>query len=271
MTPSPAPKQSLGLRLNILTLRFARHWLRYALIFLGLYATLPFVAPTLMKLGLEGPARVLYMAYSPFCHQFAFRSFFLFGEQPAYPRAITGTSETPFESVIANDPIFYSHYAYWFRAYNSEVEPPANFPEQAEMVQFTPWYQFASRDFVGNDQVGYKVSLCERDVAIYLMMFLGGFLYSRPFVRRRLRPVPLLLYIFLGLGPIGIDGVSQLLGYPPFNLWEARETLPIFRVLTGAVFGFMTAWLVFPHFDISMRETREEIELKLANKGIVVK
>jgi hypothetical protein len=43
---------------------------------------------------------VLYTFYSPFCHQFAFRSLFLFGEQAAYPRSISRTDLIPFEEAV---------------------------------------------------------------------------------------------------------------------------------------------------------------------------
>jgi len=78
----------------------------------------------------------------------------------------------------------------------------------------------------------------------------------------------LLLYVFLGLGPIGLDGFSQLLGYPPFNLWPPRETLPVFRVLTGAIFGLMSAWLAFPYLELSMQDARRDIEAKLWRAGV---
>jgi uncharacterized membrane protein len=123
---------------------------------------------------------------------------------------------------------------------------------------------------VGNKEMGYKMALCERDMFIYAALLLGGILYSIPRVRRRLRPVPLWLYVFLGLGPIGLDGFSQLLGYPPFELWPARETLPQFRVLTGFIFGLMTAWLGFPYLDISMQSTRRQVERKLRSAGIKI-
>ena len=67
--------------------------------------------------------------------------------------------------------------------------------------------------------------------------------------------------------PIGIDGLSQLLGYPPFNFWPARETLPAFRIVTGVLFGLMNAWLGLPYLELSMRETREQIESKLKRAG----
>ena len=54
-------------------------------LFMALYVGLPFFAPTLMKAGVEIPARVIYTIYSPLCHQFGFCSFFLYGEQLFYP------------------------------------------------------------------------------------------------------------------------------------------------------------------------------------------
>lgn len=266
--PTVPAKKRTAIRLNILVLRLARSWLRVALVVIGIYTALPFVTPALMKLGIEGPARVLYSLYSPFCHQFAFRSLFLFGDQPAYPRALTGTSQTPFEVYAASDPTFVERYQYWYRYYTEEEPGPVT----VETLQdFTPWLQFAARDFVGNPQMGYKMTLCARDIAIYSGIFLGGLIYSRPQVRRRLRPVPLWLYALLGLGPIGIDGFSQLLSYPPFNLWPPRETLPIFRLVTGFIFGLMNVWLAFPYLEASFRETRDQLELKLAQVGIIVR
>jgi uncharacterized membrane protein len=243
----------MAVRLNRFVLWLSRHWLRVALIVIGTYAALPYVAPALMKLGLTEPARALYTLYSPFCHQFAFRSFFLFGEQAAYPRASTGSGLVPYETYVSTLPEF--------APARVTVWGPVG-----DVYSFSPGFQWASREFVGNERMGYKMTLCERDAAIYTAIFIGGVGFG--FVRRRLRPVPIALYILLGLGPIALDGVSQLLGYPPFNLWPPRETTPLFRVVTGALFGLMNVWLAFPHLEASMRETRREIEAKFARAGI---
>jgi uncharacterized membrane protein len=246
---APSQRSKTGLRLNRVVLAISRHWLRVALTILSIYVALPIVAPTLMHLGAEGPARAIYTIYSPFCHQFTFRSFFLFGDQPVYPRANAGSSWTPFET------------------YAADIEEFQNFTEADE---FTLDWTLTNKSYVGNKEMGYKMALCERDMFIYAALLLGGILYSIPRVRRRLRPIPLWLYVFLGLGPIGLDGFSQLLGYPPFELWPARETLPQFRVLTGFIFGLMTAWLGFPYLDISMQSTRRQVERKLRSAGIKI-
>ncbi|MCL4250465.1 MAG: DUF2085 domain-containing protein [Anaerolineae bacterium] len=248
MKAASEARPSTGRKLNMWLLKFSRHWLRGALIIIGLYAGLPYAAPVMMKVGLTAPARVLYTLYSPMCHQMAFRSMFIFGDQLFYPRAAAGTEMTPFE------------------AYAAHLEEFAS----VNLQGFDVGLIFAARDFVGNEQMGYKMTLCARDTAIYTFLFLGGLIYSIPYVRRRIRPVPIWLYIFLGLGPIGIDGVSQLLSYPPFSLWPVRETAPFFRVTTGAIFGLMNAWLAFPYLEQSFQETRRALEAKFARAGIAV-
>jgi uncharacterized membrane protein len=60
---------------------------RWLLIFgigFGALVILPFFAPWLMKVGLTGPARLIYSLYSLLCHQLPERSFFLFGSQIMY-------------------------------------------------------------------------------------------------------------------------------------------------------------------------------------------
>ncbi len=265
MTDKRETRKSFAVRLNRWVLQLSRHWLRAALVVIGLYAALPWVAPVLMAAGVTAPARVLYFVYGPFCHQFAFRSFFLFGEQSAYPRAIAGSELASYEDYITDSPEFDAALLNW-------VGRPGQ-SRFATVEDFDPalWsfdMQFASKDFFGSSRMGYKTTLCQRDVAIYAAIFLGGLIYSIPFIRRRLRPIPLLLYVFAGVVPIGIDGFSQMLGYPPFSLWEPRETLPTFRVATGIMFGLMTAWLVFPYLELSFRDTRLQVEDKFRRAGI---
>jgi hypothetical protein len=56
--------------------------LRWYAVFLGIsgvWVGLPWLAPVLMHLGLDEPARAIYAFYSLQCHQLPQRSFFLFG------------------------------------------------------------------------------------------------------------------------------------------------------------------------------------------------
>jgi uncharacterized membrane protein len=240
---NPSGDTSMAVRINRWTLGWARHWLRVVLFVIAIYVALPFVAPTFMRLSWTGAAELLYSLYSPLCHQLAFRSWFLFGEQPAYPRAIANVPGLrPFES------------------YAPDVAQTTG-----KAVDLSTWTQdlsIAARGFVGDERMGYKVAICERDVAIYAALLLGGLIYAIPSVRRHLRPAPIWLYVLLGILPIGIDGFSQLLSYPPFNLWPVRESSPAFRALTGALFGLMNAWLAFPYLEASARDLAADIKRK---------
>ena len=226
-------------RTNRLVLRLARHWLVIVLGFLLLYTGLSLTPPFLVKAGWPGAANIVHKVYAPLCHQFAFRSWFLFGDQFVYPREVAGSGLESFESYAAQDP----HFA------------------GMDLAVWSADLQLKSRSFQGNEQMGYKTALCERDVAIYGMMFLVGLLFAR--ARRWLRPAPLLLYVLLGLGPLGLDGFSQMFSYEPFALWPIRESLPHYRVITGALFGLMNVWLAFPYLEMSMNETRAAVNRKL--------
>jgi uncharacterized membrane protein len=247
MTYKTPPKSlSWAIKMNKLIHRMSRNWLRIVIVVLIVYVSLPFAAPTMMELGMEDSARFIYKIYGPFCHQFGFRSFFLYGDQAVYPRENTGTSLTPFESYV------------------SDLDDFA----KVDFEEFDIELIMAARLFIGNEQMGYKVTLCERDISIYIALLIGALIYSRPKIRRKIRPVPIWLYLFLGLAPIGLDGFSQLFGYPPFEIWPERETLPIFRVVTGSLFGIMNAWLAFPYLDRAFYDTCRDIEDKLFKVGV---
>ncbi len=237
-------------------LGFARNWLRIALIALALYISLPWAAPTLAKLGMSAPADVIYTLYSPFCHQFAFRSPFLFGEQAFYPRGAAGTGYTPFEAYASHSEAFLEQYRYWSGFYERPAPAPPGTVDG--LGNFSIAQQFAARHFIGDESFGYKTSLCARDLAIYTLIFVGGLIYSR--YRWRIRPLPFWLYVLAGLGPVGLDGFSQLLSYPPFEFWPVRETAPVFRIVTGGLFGLMSAWLGFPHIERSMHDLIETLD-----------
>ena len=218
----------------------SRHYLAVLNLFMLLYFGLPILAPVLMKAGATLPANVLYTIYKPLCHQFGFRSFFLFGEQPYYPLKEAGVAGVKtFEEVTGFQ----------------DLDNPAAFS------------RFEARQFTGNETVGYKMALCERDVAIYGSIFLFGILYA--VTGRRLKPLHWTLWLLIGLGPIGLDGFSQLFSQMNWQ-WLAsilpyRESTPLLRVLTGGLFGFTTAWFAFPYMEESMAETRQFFIKKFAS------
>lgn len=216
----------------------SKHYLLILNLVMFIYVGLPVLAPVLMEGGDTLPARVIYTIYSPLCHQFGFRSFFLFGEQPYYPLKEAGMNVIDFQTATGitglHDPVGYA--------------------------------RLQARQFEGNNTVGYKVALCERDVAIYAAILLFGLIFG--LTGRRLPPLHWAIWLLLGLGPIGLDGFSQLFSQFDWS-WLAtylpyRESTPFLRVLTGGMFGFFTAWFAYPNVEETMRETREFFVKKFA-------
>lgn len=197
-----------------------------------LYVGLPFLAPVLVKNGHESAARVIYAIYRPFCHQLAFRSWFLFGEQPYYPRELADIPGVlTYEEVTGND--------------STDLNK--------------------GREVIGNEDLGYKVALCERDIALYGSLLLFGIVFM--LTGRKIKALPWYLWVFLGIIPIGLDGGSQLFGFFGWDLpsWMIRESTPFLRTLTGSLFGLMTAWYLYPMIEETMRDTRVILSKKIAS------
>ncbi|HRE29345.1 MAG TPA: DUF2085 domain-containing protein [Anaerolineales bacterium] len=215
--------------------RLARHWLAVINFFVFIYVGLPFLAPVLMYAGQDRAARIIYTLYSPLCHQLASRSWFLFGEQAAYPK----------DQFIARTGI--------------------DLDSTPGMLQ--------ARAFVGDATFGFKTAFCQRDIAIYGAILVVGLLYAVPAVQRWLKPMPVWLWVVLGLGPIALDGFSQLFSSYPytaipvisdiFAFLPERESTPELRTLTGLIFGASCAWLAFPYLRESFTEMKDQLAEKL--------
>ncbi len=214
-------------RSDSLSLWLSRHYLALFNTFVFIYLLIPFMAPVFMKVGADKPAAVIYKAYSFVCHQFAFRSWFLFGEQAVYPRAEAGMHGL----------ITYQ-----------------------QATGLNGYDLLAARAFIGNAQMGYKVALCERDVAIYGGILLFGIAFALS--RRKIKSLHWLIWIILGILPIAIDGFSQLFSQPPLNFIPLRESTPFLRTLTGFLFGFLSAWFGYPYVEASMQENHKYLEGK---------
>ncbi len=71
------------------------HWLFAVNVVVGVFVGLPVLAPILLALGYQEPASAIYAAYQVVCHQWAFRSFFLFGPEWEYGRSTLGALVGP--------------------------------------------------------------------------------------------------------------------------------------------------------------------------------
>ena len=198
--------------INRIAIGFARHWLAFFNIVVALFVLLPFLAPALMHVGATGAANLIYKVYAPTCHQLPERSIFLFGAER-----------------------FYSV---------RELESGGALPAGLNILQRE------QLRWDGSPEVGWKVAICQRDVAIYGGILIAGLVYAllRPRLRRegqKLPKMPVWLYLLLLL-PIALDGFTQLFGL--------RESTPELRFFTGALMGAATVWLAYPYVDDAMAD-----------------
>jgi uncharacterized membrane protein len=185
--------------------RLTKRWLAIFNLLISFYVLLPVLAPVFMASGATGIARAIYLVYRPACHQLPERSFYLFGSKPSYTL----------------DEL-------WASGLVSEMDGP-----------------LVRQRFLGAIQVGYKMALCQRDIALYGSLVVGGLLFG--FVRKRLRPLSFIGYGICAL-PMVIDGGTQLI--------MLRESNPVLRVLTGALLGLASVWLLYPRLEEAFQEVR---------------
>jgi uncharacterized membrane protein len=208
---------------NSIGLMIAKH---YPLIIAGLLFLFiggSILAPILASSGKTKAANGLYGFYSVFCHQLAFRSFFIFGNQAVYPRELAHLEDLTTYEQQFNDP-------------------------GLDVIQ-------ASKT-IGNTESGYKIALCERDLAIYTSLGLSALIFQ--LLKKKSKPIPWYWWFIIALIPIAIDGFSQLpgisSGWPDWL--PRRESTPFLRVLTGTLFGGVTGFYMFPLMEDSLKETR---------------
>mgnify|MGYP000876042013 CR=1 FL=1 len=204
--------------------KFSKFFRRfYILIFFGVffcYSAFSIVAPVLMHFQFELPARLIYGGYRFMCHQLPYRSFFLYGEQSYYPLQETNRNA----GVISF--------------------------EEASRLKSADFKEI--RNFIGNEQMGYKIAICQRDLAIYLSIAFFCLIYFLS--NYRLPRIHWLFWLIFGLFPMFWDGLSQMISRFMPALVQLRESTPILRVITGSSFGFFTAWFLFPYLEHVFRD-----------------
>lgn len=210
----------------------SKHWLAIFNTLALLYVGLPILSPVLLYLGIEGPGKLIQTIYRPpICHQLPQRSWFLFGQKPSYrlPELIEYLN----------------------------IEPHAKQWQDVEVVYSQVGY--------GNPDLGYKIALCQRDIAIYGTILIAGLIYTLLRGSWKVRPIPWWIYIAFGIVPIALDGGYQWITYTleilPFidSPIPVHETIPLLRTLTGSLFGLATVWLAYPHVQDAMDDFRSTL------------
>ncbi len=144
------------------------------------------------------------------------------------------------------------------------------------------------RQFTGNLQFGYKVAWSDRMISFYGSVWIGALLFAA--LRSRLKPLSAIVWFFIGIVPVGLDGMTHMLndllagtsgtGFRDTNAWLAWLTgnrLPasfyagdalgsfnsILRWSTGILFGITTTWFILPFIENAMRDLREQASAQL--------
>ncbi|RME39952.1 MAG: DUF2085 domain-containing protein, partial [Thermoflexia bacterium] len=112
--------------------------------------------------------------------------------------------------------------------------------------------------YIGNENLGYKVALCQRDTALYGSLFLAGVAFGLS--GRRWRPLSLRAYLLFGVLPIALDGGIQWVTFAVHLLFPAwgipvLESTPLRRVITGMLLGFLTVWAIYPRVQQTVQES----------------
>lgn len=135
------------------------------------------------------------------------------------------------------------------------------------------------RQFTGNSQFGYKIAWSDRMMSFYGSIWIGGLIYA--LARRKLRQLSPIAWLFFGILPVGIDGLSHFIndalagttgaGFRDTNDWLRFVTGNAFsnafyygdalgsfnsdvRWITGFLFGLTSVWFLFPLVEESMRD-----------------
>lgn len=195
-------------------------------IFFVLYNLIAWLAPIAMLLKLEKLGKLIYIVYSPLCHQLPERSTF-----------IGGPKLWPTEDEL----------------YNAGYEA---IKDDSLVNHITE-----GRDFVGNDKIGYKVAFCSRDIGIYLaLIFVMALVFLTKIQFQKVKVFFRILLLF----PMALDGGIQLISTYLYELRVYDhifyQSNNFKRVLTGAMFGIGVALLLFPYVKEELNADSEVAE-----------
>lgn len=199
---------------------------KYILVFCVLFIAITIgalLAPVFAYQGYRSAAHILYTFYRISCHQLAYRTWFLFGEQTFYPLRLAGIQDVISYEEISGNPA-----------------------ENAALAQ----------SFIGSAAAGFKTALCQRDIVIPIGIVLAGIGFALS--KRKWESIPILFWIVLGLLPMFLDGGVQWLRdvFPSFQIYHAWESTPLMRTGTGFLFGFTSGLILFPKLEQALWITK---------------
>lgn len=149
------------------------------------------------------------------------------------------------------------------------------------------------RKFIGNPEFGYKIAWSDRMMSFYGSIWIGALIFA--VLRKRLKPLSPIVWFFVGILPVGLDGFTHMIndalagtsgaGFRDTNSWLQFLTGNVFpswfyagdafgsfnsdmRWITGFLFGLTTVWFIFPMIDQGMHDVymQASAQLKRAAK-----
>jgi len=193
---------------------FAIHWLLAVNIFLGLYVSLPYLAPVLMHYGYTTASKIIYTGYAFTCHQLPSRSYFVLGYQVAVCHRCTAI----WIAILLGGLLF----VFW----RGKLGPipfqwliiamiPAGLDGGTQLVG--PLYEVLPPWILTGFAVGVALVL----MATFWFAGVSKWQY----------------YLFILCFPLGMAFV---------HLTGLRSSNWLLRSITGGLFGLAYAWLLFP-------------------------
>ena len=229
---------------------FSYHWLGVFIVIYGAWVLTPFLAPVLMQVG-----------------------------------ASFGFAQDAADAIY----LFYGFFCHQLPQRSLFFFGPKPMYSLAEIKAV--WSEdgfFGLRQFIGDPALGYKMAWSDRMISFYGSVWVGALIFAR--VRTRLKSLSPIAWLFLGILPVGVDGVTHMindvvagtsgLGFRDTNVWLEALTGNIFppsfyagdalgsfnsdmRWLTGILFGFTTVWFLFPIVEGEMRSMQFQAAARL--------
>jgi len=146
------------------------------------------------------------------------------------------------------------------------------------------------RQFLGNQEMGWKVAWCERTTWWYGSIWLGALIFR--YIRGRLS-APRISALIIAAMPMALDGGTHLIsdlfvigsGFRDNNAWLATLTHHTFtssfyvgdtfgsfnswmRIMSGVILGIAIVWFAFPRVESYMNDMARRIEYKFQKAGL---
>lgn len=240
-----------SIQLNRALYWISRHWLLVVTAAGALFVGIPWLAPLFMKLGWTDGGRIIYLLYSPLCHQMPQRSFFLFGQQPMYSmaeiqpvwpeiadlfalRRFVGSDVMGWKVAWSDRMVsMYGGIVFWGMVYGAL---------RRRMKPLRWWWAAALLAPMLLDGLSHMVSDVMGGVA-------GGFRYSNTWLAQ------------LTGGVFGQEFyVGDKLG--SFNSWM--------RLISGLLFGLAAVWMIYPYLNAEFARVGRQIAAKFEKAGLAL-